>query len=247
MRFDPDALLMITGGSGGIAQAVATAARAVGLPHVLLSRRLDPATEPDRLTLRADATDAAGVAAALTAAADHFGRPPSLLCQAAGALRLGTAERTSDEAWRETLSANLDSSFVSLRAWLTALGARPGAAVLFSSAAARMGTPGHVAVAAAKAGVEGLVRAVAADVANRGIRINALAPGLTDTPLARGFLGTERGRQGATAQYPLGRVGDPAETAAQALWLLSRDSDFLTGQVIALDGGFSAIRPLVRS
>jgi NAD(P)-dependent dehydrogenase (short-subunit alcohol dehydrogenase family) len=244
--FATDDLLLVTGASGGIGQAVLASARASGLTCVAVARRVLPETAAE-LVLQADVSTPAGAEQALAATTARFGRTPTLLCHAAGAARMGALERTGDADWEMLRRANLDSSFFTLRAWRRGLGRTPGAALLFSSVAARIGTPAHAAVAAVKAGVEGLVRGAAADLAAQGGRINALALALVETPLSAAWLGSERARQSIAAQYPLGRYGEAGEVAAQALWLLSRSSAWITGQVLPVDGGFSAIRPLVRS
>ncbi|MBS0543024.1 MAG: SDR family oxidoreductase, partial [Proteobacteria bacterium] len=120
-----------------------------------------------------------------------------------------------------------------------------GAAVLVSSIAARIGTPNHEAIAAAKAGVEGLVRGAAASHAGAGIRVNAVAPGIMETPATAGIIASAAAREGAARQYPLPGIGDPAELAELMAWLLSPHAARVTGQVWALDGGFSTVRPLV--
>jgi NAD(P)-dependent dehydrogenase (short-subunit alcohol dehydrogenase family) len=118
--------------------------------------------------------------------------------------------------------------------------------VLVSSAAARIGTPNHEAVAAAKAGVEGLVRAAAATYAPNGIRINAVAPGIMTTPATNSLLASPAMRDMAARQYPLPGIGSPEELADLMAWLLSDAATRVTGQVWSLDGGFAAIRPLVK-
>ena len=237
----------MTGASGGIGLAVRQLAAMRGWRLGSVARSAIEPLGPYEFALVADVSTAAGAAAALDAVCAHFGEPPSRLCHAAGNVRLGSIERTSDEQWRQVLSANLDSTWFTLQAWSRARGeVEGGSAVVFSSVAARIGTPNHAAVATAKAGVDGLVRALAADWSGRGRRINALALGLTETPMTEAFTRGERSRQGVTAQYPLGRLGRADEVAGWALRLLDADS-WVTGQVIALDGGFSAIRPLVRA
>ena len=240
-------LLLVTGASGGIGSAVRRLAAARAWRLASVSRRgVDPVT-PEECVIAGDVSTETGAAAALDAVRAHFGEAPSRLCHAAGNVRLGAIERAPESQWREVLAANLDSTWYTLQAWSRLRGADAGgAAVVFSSVAARMGTPNHAAVAAAKAGVEGLVRALAADWAARGRRINALALGLTETPMTEAFTRGERARQGVTVQYPLGRLGRAEEAADWALRLLDEDS-WVTGQIIALDGGFTAVRPLVRA
>jgi NAD(P)-dependent dehydrogenase (short-subunit alcohol dehydrogenase family) len=106
--------------------------------------------------------------------------------------------------------------------------------------------PQHEAVAAAKAGVEGLVRSAAATYATHGIRINAVAPGIMDTPAAAAILGSAMGRDAAARQYPLPGIGTASELAELMVWLLSDKAARVTGQVWSMDAGFSTIRPLVR-
>ncbi|WP_428309543.1 SDR family NAD(P)-dependent oxidoreductase [Hydrocarboniphaga sp.] len=254
MSSDPSPpLLLVTGAGGGIGQGVIGAALARGWRVAAVSRRppepsLAGVSDSARsLYVVADVSTADGAAAAFDAAVAHFGEAPSRLCHAAGNVKLGPIERCSEDHWRQVMAANLDSAFFTLQAYGRARGDAPGgAAVLFSSVAARIGTPGHAAVAAAKAGVEGLVRALAADWSPRGRRINAIALGLTETPMTEGFTRGERSRQAVTVQYPLARLGRVAETAGWAMQLLDEDS-WMTGQVLSLDGGFTAVRPLVRA
>jgi len=241
-------LLLVTGARGGVGAEVVTAALGCGWRVAAVSRRSAevPTSTAQQLDVVADVSTAAGAEAAFDAAHSHFGEVPSLLCHAAGNVRLGAIERSTEEQWRQVMAGNLDSAYFTLRAYAKARGELPqGAAVLFSSVAAGMGTPNHAAVAAAKAGVEGLVRALAADWAPRGWRINALALGLTETPMTEGFTRNERMRAGVTVQYPLARLGRAGEVAAWALQLLDAEG-WMTGQILALDGGFSAVRPLVR-
>jgi NAD(P)-dependent dehydrogenase (short-subunit alcohol dehydrogenase family) len=101
--------------------------------------------------------------------------------------------------------------------------------------------PMHASVAAAKGAVEGLTRSLAAEFAPR-VRFNAIAPSLTDTPLASGMLRTDRQREAAASRHPLERIGNPAELAALASFLLSEESGWISGQVLHADGGMSSIR-----
>ena len=115
------------------------------------------------------------------------------------------------------------------------------AVVAFSTVAVQHGFPMHSLVSSAKGAVEGLIRALAAEWAPQ-IRVNAIAPGLTDTPLSANLLGTEEKRQAHAQRYPLKRVGTVEDIAAAAVFLLSPESSWMTGEILHIDGGMSAIR-----
>lgn len=118
-----------------------------------------------------------------------------------------------------------------------------GSVVLMSTCAATVGLANHEAIAAAKGGVEGLVRAAAATYAPNAIRINAVAPGLVDTPLAAQITGNDAARKASEAMHPLGRIGDPGEIARVIAFLLDPYSAWITGQTFGVDGGLSRVRP----
>ena len=113
--------------------------------------------------------------------------------------------------------------------------------VLFSTVAVKTGMPFHASVASAKAAVEGLTRSLAAEFAPR-IRVNAIAPSLTDTPLAKSLLSSEEKRKASADRHPLKRVGISLEIAQSAAHLLSDAGAWITGQILAVDGGMSALR-----
>ncbi|MGI9191354.1 MAG: SDR family NAD(P)-dependent oxidoreductase [Chitinophagaceae bacterium] len=113
--------------------------------------------------------------------------------------------------------------------------------VLFSTVAAQTGMPFHALVATHKAALEGLTRALAAEWAPS-IRVNAIAPSLTDTPLASSLLNTDEKRMAAAQRHPLKRIGEPKDIAAMAAFLLQEQSRFITGQILAVDGGLSSLK-----
>lgn len=113
--------------------------------------------------------------------------------------------------------------------------------VLFSTVAVSQGLPMHSSIAAAKGAVEGLMRSLAAEWAPK-IRVNCIAPALTETPLASKFFANESAREAMNARYPLGRTGRADELAAVATFLLSEDAGWITGQTFGVDGGLSTVR-----
>ncbi|MEM6395255.1 MAG: SDR family oxidoreductase [Bacteroidota bacterium] len=112
--------------------------------------------------------------------------------------------------------------------------------VLFSTVAVSKGMPFHAAVASAKGAVEGLTRSLAAEFAPQ-VRVNAIAPSLTDTPLAEGLLKTDDKRQAGADRHPLKKIGTANDMAAMAEFLLNDDAAFITAQIIGVDGGLSSL------
>lgn len=113
--------------------------------------------------------------------------------------------------------------------------------VTFSTVAVSVGMPFHALVAATKGAVEGMSRALAAELAPI-VRVNCIAPSLTDTPLASSLLGSPEKREGGAQRHPLKRIGTPEDLAAMAYFLLSQESSWITGQVLHVDGGISSLR-----
>jgi NAD(P)-dependent dehydrogenase (short-subunit alcohol dehydrogenase family) len=119
--------------------------------------------------------------------------------------------------------------------------AESASVVLFSSVAVVQGMPFHASIAAAKGAVEGLTRALAAELSPK-IRVNAIAPSLTDTPLAGNLLNSDAKREATAKRHPLQQVGDPEDVAKLVAFLLSPASRFMSGQILRPDGGLSSIR-----
>ncbi|TVR44708.1 MAG: SDR family oxidoreductase [Planctomycetota bacterium] len=236
--------MVIIGAAGGIGRACAQ--RLAGrFPLLLLGRSLEPlqslaAELPDAEAVAVDASDRAALLAAISAFAESRGRPTGLL-NCAGSIVLGPAQRTSEAAFLEVLQVNLVTAFNAIAVAQAQM--RQGSVVLMSSVAARLGLVNHEAIAAAKAGVEGLVRAAAASGAKRGLRVNGVAPGLVDTPLASGLLSQPAMRQASERMHPLGRIGQPDDIAAVIVHLLDPANNWISGQIIGVDGGLGTLRP----
>ena len=240
-------IVLITGASGGIGQALASHLLAQGLQVAAVGRDASRLADVEAtVRIAADTTTPEGAALAITLCQEALGAPPTLLAHCVGSTLIAPLHRTRLEAYREVVRVNLDSAVFMLQAWITALQGKPGAAVFASSVVARIGVANHEAIAAAKGGVEALVRSAAATYAAQGLRINAVAPGMTDTPMTAGMLKIPAMRDGAARQYPLGGVQTATQVAQVMAWLLGDGAARLTGQVLAVDGGFTTVRPLVR-
>ncbi|MEY8877325.1 MAG: SDR family NAD(P)-dependent oxidoreductase [Leptothrix sp. (in: b-proteobacteria)] len=240
-------IVLITGASGGIGRALAQQLFAQGHHVAAVGRDAGRLAEvAASVRIAADTTTPEGAAHAIAACQEALGAAPTRLAHAVGSTLIAPLHRTKLEAYREVMRVNLDSAVFMLQAWLLALQGGPGAAVFASSVVARIGVANHEAIAAAKGGVEALVRSAAASYAAQGVRVNAVAPGMTETPMTAGMLKLPAMREGAARQYPLGGVQSADQVADAMAWLLGDGAARLTGQVIAVDGGFTTIRPLVK-
>ncbi len=231
------AIALITGASGGIGRALARQLHAQGRRVAAVGRDAGRLADVEAaVRIGADTTTPDGAALALAACREAFGAAPTLLAHCVGITLIAPLHRTRADAYREVMRVNLDSAVFMLQGWIGALQGGPGAAVFASSVVARIGVANHEATAAAKGGVESLVRSAAATYASQGLRINAVAPGMTETPMTAGMLKMPAMREGAAKQYPLGGVQTPDQVADVMAWLLGDGSARLTGQVIAVDG-----------
>ena len=158
-----------------------------------------------------------------------------------GSIDLKSFRSLKAPAFREAFELNVVGAVRCLQACERTLKKSDQAAVVFfSTVAVQRGMPFHAGIAAAKGAIEGLTRSLAAEYAPN-IRVNAIAPSLTDTPLAGKLLGSDDKRQASADRHPLKRVASAGEIAAMASFLLSDSAAFVTGQVIGMDGGLSRI------
>jgi len=236
---------VIIGATGGIGSATARLLAARGHRLVLVARREEPlrqlAAELGATAMPTDALDTAAVDATFSQALSELGQIDGVL-HAVGSILLKPLHRTSDDDLASTLDINLTSAFRVARAATRAMMKTGGSVVLMSTGAAAIGLANHEAIAAAKAGVEGLVRSAAATYAGRGLRFNAIAPGLVETPLSERLFRSEAAVQASLAMHPLRRLGRPSDVAALAAFLLDPSNDWITGQTLTVDGGLSRLK-----
>ena len=160
-----------------------------------------------------------------------------------GSIFLRPLHATSSEQFMETINQNLVTSFNVIRATAKIMmRGNGGRIVLFSSAAASLGMPNHAAISAAKPGVEGLARAAASDYAKRGIRVNVISPGLVETPLSSHLLASEQSRKVSEDMHPVGKIGQPDDIASVAEWLITSAPEWMTGDIIPVDGGLTNLK-----
>lgn len=242
-------IALVTGARGGIGRELVARLRTSGHRVAAVGRDASLLADvPAEAHIEADTTTPEGAVAAMAACREQLGSAPALLAHCVGSTLIAPLHRNTAVQIRGVLRVNLDSALYVLQAWVEAVRAapQPGAAVLVSSVVARIGVANHEAIAAAKGGVEALTRSFAASYAAAGLRINAVAPGMTETPMTTGMLRNDAFREGAGKQYPLGGVQTAGQVADAMAWLLSGAAARITGQVISVDGGFTAVRPLVK-
>lgn len=236
---------VIVGATGGIGGATARLLAGRGARLVLSARTEEPlndiARELDALAVPADVTSTDQVDALFKAALDAHGRIDGVM-NSVGSILLKPLHRTTDDDLDDAVLKNLGTAFRVARAASRAMMKTGGSVVLVSTGAARIGLPNHEAIAAAKSAVDGLVRAAAATYAGRGIRFNAIAPGLVETGLSERLFRSKAAVDASLAMHPLRRLGQPGDVARMAAFLLDPNNDWITGQTLGVDGGLSGLK-----
>ena len=162
-----------------------------------------------------------------------------------GSINLKPFARLTDEDFLNDFELNVLGAIRAIRQAIPALKRSGNASVvLFSTVAASQGMNFHASVATSKRALEGLALSLAAEFAGSNIRFNVIAPSLTDTPLAANLLSSPEKQEASAKRHPLGRIGTVSDMAGATLFLLSEDSSWMTGQVLAVDGGMSSIKSL---
>jgi len=237
--------VVIIGAAGGIGSALSRRLKKQGAQVILLGRSAEKLSLlGEELGAQTQAVDASG-ADELEHAVAGFGTIHGIV-NCAGSILLKPAHLTTEAEWKRTIETNLTTAYATVRAGVKAFGSGGGSIVLCSSAAARIGLANHEAIAAAKAGVIGLTLAAAATYAGRNIRINCVAPGLVDTPLTAKIMTNETARNTSLGMHALGRAGKPGNVASAIAWMLDPENDWVTGQVLGVDGGLATVRSIGR-
>jgi len=193
-----------------------------------------------------DARDMAAVRTVVDTVADDEGRLDAVT-NLAGSILLKPAHLTSPEEWEDVIATNLTSAFALVRAAAPRMRDGGGSIVLASSAAAQTGIANHEAIAAAKGGIIALVRSAAATYGATGVRINAVAPGLTRARMTARLVDNEAQAEASRRMHVLGRLGEPEDVASLVAWLMEPANSWITGQTIGVDGGLGQVHPRPRA
>jgi NAD(P)-dependent dehydrogenase (short-subunit alcohol dehydrogenase family) len=223
---------LVVGGTSGIGAATASLLRDGGATVVVADLHASDGDEA------VDVTDGEAVDELVAGLGARHGRLDIAVNAAGVAGTYATVAESDPAAWDRTIAVNLTGVYRCTRAELAVMvPAGSGAIVNVASAAGAIGVPGLAAYSASKHGVVGLTRSAALEVARSGVRVNAVLPGSTRTPMLSGFAGDDAALERMGRATPIGRLAEPAEVARAIVWLASDDSSFVTGEALAVDGG----------
>jgi 3-oxoacyl-[acyl-carrier protein] reductase len=234
---------LVTGASRGIGAAVARTLAAQGATVVVAARENHAEANAAQIVAaggkaeaaRLDVTDPASVEAAVAGTLARHGRV-DILVNNAGIARDQLLMRMKRDDWDAVIATNLTAAYTCTQAVLRPMIKQRGGRIInISSVVGQMGNAGQVNYAASKAGLIGMAKALAREVASRGITVNVVAPGLIETDMTKGL--SADSSQNWTSQIPLGRLGTPSDVAWTVCFLASDEAAYITGQVVAVNGG----------
>jgi NAD(P)-dependent dehydrogenase (short-subunit alcohol dehydrogenase family) len=227
--------ILVIGASSGIGKATAQALIEQGANVISASR-----SNPEISGLEHHSFDATDKNAEL----DFIPEQLDGLVYCPGTINLKPFNRISIEDFQSDLDINLLGAIRVLQASFKSLKKSDSASVvLFSTVAAKLGMNFHSSIATAKAAVEGLGKSLAAEWSMHGIRVNMVAPSLTDTPLAEKLLSTDDRKESSNKRHPIGRYGEAKDLSEMVVFLLSEKASWVTGQTIGIDGGVGSLKP----
>lgn len=233
---------LVTGGSRGIGRGIAHALAEAGAAVAVIGRNEERARSvaeelpgTGHAAFSCDVADADQARETVAAVADALG-PVTVLVNNAGIARDNILARMKDEEWDEVMAVNLKGAFNMTRALTRPMmKQRDGVVINVSSVVGLIGNPGQSNYAASKAGIIGFTRSVARELAARNVRCNAIAPGYIETDMTKAL--DEKQTEALEKRIPLGRLGTPEDVAGVARFLASPAARYITGQVLAVDGG----------
>jgi NAD(P)-dependent dehydrogenase (short-subunit alcohol dehydrogenase family) len=243
---------LVTGAASGIGRAVAARFAREGAVVAFVDRDGEAAAaavadlgrRADAFALQADVSDEGAVARAFADLRERAGRVDVAVANA-GVQLFGQDAPAGDldlAVWQRTLDVNLTGTFLTVKHAVCSMTAHGGSIIVTGSPTGVVGGGrGFTAYSASKAGIHGLTRVVAADYAAAGIRVNAVIPGYTETPLVQAIAGDEAARSALLSTVPLGRAGTPQDVEGIMVFLASEESAYATGALFIVDGGATAV------